>query len=138
MHSGTVPPVPDSLASLTREFLALDNFRKSNPAHKALETDSGNLVVYPDMLALLQFLFPSGTRSGPAMLASAKAYHSAAAGDFIGSMLKALDERKTIILDLSNANPTLVDFFSEKAAQAVYDHRMKLNVVHRRLRPALF
>ncbi len=77
----------------------------------------------PDDRAMLDFLLPkSSVGSGPSMLKKFSSYHDPAAGNFVEEILGFLEHGKTVILDLGNAPPELMEYFSVHLSTAVF-HR---------------
>ncbi|WP_010279949.1 ATP-binding protein [Paenibacillus senegalensis] len=64
--------------------------------------------------------------SGATKLIKYTQYHDSNANSAINKIISELKEGKTIILDLSNSNPLIVNFFSEKICEAVFSHQMDL------------
>ena len=54
------------------------------------------------------------------MIQSYTGYHDSDAGDFIEEIIVLLDAGKTVILDLSNASPELVKFFSLELTREIF------------------
>ena len=79
----------------------------------------GKEIFEKDDLIMLDFLFPK-SGSGPAMLSQYKIYHSEKAGDFVKEIIEALNDGKTIILDLGNANDSIRQYFSDLLSRAVF------------------
>jgi hypothetical protein len=118
------PPDPSSLSDLQREMEVLNKFRRENSASPLLTTSSGNPTFDPDDIALLEFLEPQPGRSGVTLIQPYRIYHDQTAGDFVGNILKHLDNGKTVILDLGNAHPILLTYFSEMLSKAVFSHQV--------------
>ena len=72
-----------------------------------------------DDLAILNFLSPA-TGAGPSTIQPYTSYHDPNAGDFIEDIKTLLDKGETVILDLSNANPELVKFFSLELTREIF------------------
>lgn len=121
---GTKPPVINSLDDLVSEFEKMAEFIRDNPGHSTLKsTGSGDPLFKPDDEAILNFLKPSAG-AGPAMIQRFRIYHDKNAGDFIREIIELLDRGKTVILDLSNANPEVMNYFSEELSAAVFMHQV--------------
>lgn len=121
-------PTVDSLDALVDELKIINTFRlipsQDNPKHKLLETSSRKPLFDPDDIALLDFLFPK-TGAGSVFIRPYQKYHDAKATDFSADILKYLDEGKTIILDLGNAEDTIRQYFSDLLSLAVFSHQEK-------------
>jgi hypothetical protein len=120
----TVPQPPNTLDNLVREMETIARFRRDNPGDPNLTTQSGNALFDPDDVALLEFLEPPPGRSGPAIIQPYRIYHHPQASDFVKEILKLLDEGKTVILDLGNAHPVLLEYFSDLLSKAVFSHQV--------------
>jgi len=121
---GQTPPRIDSLSRLVSEFERIADFIKDNPNHSALKSvGSGENLFRADDLAILNFLKPSAG-AGPAMIQRFRIYHDKNAGDFAKEIINLLDDGKTVILDLSNANPEVMNYFSEELSVAVFMHQV--------------
>ncbi len=51
-------------------------------------------------------------------------YHDRNAGDFVNEILQFLDSGETVILDLGNANPQLLNYFSDELSRAIFIHQV--------------
>jgi hypothetical protein len=120
----TVPEAPSTLDNLVREMETIARFRRNNPGNDNLTTQNGNPLFDPDDVALLDFLEPTPGRSGPAIIQPYRIYHHPQASDFVKEILKLLDEGKTVILDLGNAHPVLLEYFSDLLSKAVFSHQV--------------
>lgn len=128
----SVPKEPNSLSEIVEELRAfIDCYRNKNENQK---NAFGKEIFEKDDLSLLEFLFPRSGR-GPAMLSQFKIYHSAQAGDFIAEIIQYLEEGKTVILDLGNANDDIRKYFSDLLSKAVFreqeDHFLNNNLGNR-------
>jgi hypothetical protein len=119
-----VPPEPNSLASLQTELEVIHRFKKSNPNDPSLRsTGSGNPVFDQEDNALLEMLEPNTGRSGFSILLRYRTYHDQRAGDYNTAILKLLDEGKTVILDLGNADEILMNYFARQLSESVFYHQ---------------
>jgi hypothetical protein len=119
-----VPPHIDSLDKLVQEFERIADFIRDNPESPLLRSKgSGESLFDSDDKAILNFLKPS-VGAGPTMIQRFRIYHDANAGDFIKEIIKLLDEGKTVILDLSNADPEVANYFAEELSVAVFIHQV--------------
>lgn len=122
-----ITPTPEVLGTLTelvREFEVINRFRRENRNHPNLATGSGNPLFDPDDEALLEFLEPLPGRSGTSLIQPYRMYNDPSAGDFVKEVLKLLDSGQTVILDLGNAHPTLMSYFSDMLSKAVFAHQL--------------
>src|SRR5947209_3599691 len=58
------------------------------------------------------------------LLENYRKYHAPNAGDFVKEILVLLDAGETVILDLGNANPEVLTYFSGELSQAVFNHQV--------------
>ena len=120
IHGQTKPAPPASLASLQTELEKLIAFQRSSPnAAELKSTGSGSPILDADDLAILGFLSPTAG-AGATMIQPYASYHDPRAGDFIEEIKDLLNDGKTVILDLSNANPELVKFFSLELTREIF------------------
>ena len=120
VYGGSMPKEPSSLGALRTEFERLSDFQRANPNALELKSSgSGNPLLDPDDIAILNFLNPA-TGAGPSMIQPYTSYHDSKAGDFVEDIKSLLDNGATAILDLSNANPELVRFFSLELTRAIF------------------
>src|SRR6185312_9940560 len=119
-----VPSTPNSLATLQTELEVVHRFKKANPNDATLRsTGSGNPVFDQEDNALLEMLEPNPGRSGFGILLRYRTYHDPKAGDYTTAILKYLDEGKTVILDLGNADEILMSYFARQLSEAVFYHQ---------------
>ncbi|WNY25467.1 hypothetical protein MsAc7_10190 [Methanolapillus millepedarum] len=116
--------IPNTLDALVNELEKIAKFVHENESSSLLLSSSGNALFDSDDKAFLKFLRPSSSNSsGPSILRSYIKYHSPNAGDFINEILKSLDQGKTVILDLGNANKEIREYFSKILSSAVFSHQ---------------
>lgn len=118
-----VPNPPNNLDGLVRELEIVNRFRRSNPGSNNLNSGSGNPIFDLDDIALLDFLEPPYGRSGVTLIQPFRIYHDHNAGNFINDILQHLDNGKTVILDLGNANEEVMQYFSRELSTAVFQHQ---------------
>lgn len=119
-----VPQEPNSLSTLQTELEVIHRFKKANPNDPTLRsTGSGNPVFDQEDNALLEMLEPNTGRSGFSILLRYRTYHDQRAGDYVTSILKLLDEGKTVILDLGNADEILMNYFARQLSESVFYHQ---------------
>ena len=120
-----VPPSQlNTLDELVKELGVINRFRRAQPADQTLTTESGNILFDPDDIALLEFLEPQAGRSGTALIQPYRIYHDKQAGDFVREILENLDNGNTVILDLGNANPEVMSYFSSELSNAVFRYQV--------------
>ena len=126
VYGATTPPKIDSLQTLTGEFERIAEFiRGRDDNDPQLLSSSGNPLFEADDRALLDFLKPPAGRAGPAMIQAFRMYHDKDAGNFTQEILELLEEGQTVILDLGNANPEVMAYFSEDLSRAVLSHQVE-------------
>ena len=119
-----IPAPPNTLNQLVKELEVINRFRREAPNHPSLTTASGNPLFDPDDIALLEYLEPRPGRSGTTLIQPYRMYHDHSAGDFVNEILKHLDSGETVILDLGNANPEVMSYFTEELSSAVFKHQV--------------
>jgi len=119
-----VPPDPNTLNELVAEFEVMTRFQRDNPNDPNLLSARGNPIFDPDDRALLEFFEPPRGRSGTRLIQPYRMYHDPNAGDFVNAILAFLDSGYTVILDLGNANPELMSYFSDELSRAVFSHQV--------------
>ncbi len=76
--------------------------------------------------ALLGFLKPKFVvGSGPSIIKPYTKYHDPQAGNFITEIIALLEAGKTVILDLGNAPPELMEYFSIQLSTAVFHRQVE-------------
>lgn len=123
---GRGTPPPDSLASLCAELEALYRLYQQDSKHRLLQTASGNPLLEPDDLNLLQFLFPSAISSGTKVLSCCRYLHHKNAGDILAEIPALLDQSKMVVLDLSNGTPALIRYLTQQICSQVFHHQEEL------------
>jgi len=119
-----VPSAPNSLSTLQTELEVIHRFKKANPTDATLRsTGSGNPVFDQEDNALLEMLEPNPGRSGFSILLRYRTYHDQRAGDYTTNILQLLDQGRTVILDLGNADEILMNYFSRQLSEAVFYHQ---------------
>jgi len=119
-----IPPEPNTLDKLVSELEVINQFRRSKPKNKTLKSESsGDPIFDPDDFGLLDFFDPK-TGLGPAIIQPYRIYHDKNAGDFEKEILTYLDSGKTVILDLGNAHPQILQYFSDDLSIAVFNHQV--------------
>lgn len=120
-----VPSPPDNLDALEHELKVINEYRRLQSEGEELRSTSGKVLFDADDRALLDFFDPPPGRSGVSLLQKYKKYHHPDAGDFVREILRSLDAGETVILDLGNANPEVMKYFSDDLSLAVFHHQME-------------
>ncbi len=90
------------------------------------DNDSANLFDADDN-ALLNFLHPKGkTSSGPNILNYIRKYHDQNSGYFVNEIIKYISDGKTVILDLGNAVPEVMQYFSNYLSSAIFKRQVEI------------
>ena len=118
------PSEPNSLNALVRELETITLFKRENRSSALLSSGSGNPIFEQDDNAILEILEPQPGRSGIIILLPFRIYHDQNAGNYKDAIVKLIDEGKTVILDLGNANEEVVRYFSRQLSEAVFYHQM--------------
>ncbi len=120
-QSGSPPQISD-LDGLAHE---LELVAEANRAQPLSSSGSGKPLFDPEDEALLGMLKPVGTTStGPRLLQPFRKYHSEKAGDFVTEIIGEIDQGSTIILDLGNAAPELMSYFSAYLSREIFHHQV--------------
>lgn len=117
VYGDDIPEQPTNLEGIVREFKTFIEYYRAD--NKKLVDDKGKDVFTKEDLSILNFLLPESGK-GPVMLSKYKIYHSALAGDFLSEIMKFLEEGKTVILDLGNANDEIRQYFSDLLSREVF------------------
>lgn len=116
------PPQILGLDGLARE---LELVAEANRAQPLSSSGSGKRLFDPEDEALLGMLKPVGTTStGPRLLQPFTKYHSKKSGDFVTNIISEIDQGSTIILDLGNAAPELMSYFSAYLSREIFHHQV--------------
>lgn len=115
-------PEVDSLDNLVAEF---EKCAETNRTNK-LKSTSGNDLFDADDIAILGFLKPTGTSStGPGIIQDFRKYHDPKAGDFVNEIIALLDSGQTVVLDLGNAPPEVMEYFSSHLSKSIFSHQVE-------------
>jgi len=119
-NTSPIPSVPSNLAELLSE---LQFFARANRVTSLRSTSGGDLFDADDK-AILEFLDPPSGRAGATLIMPYRMYHDPHAGDFVTEIVKLLDDGKTVLLDLGNANEELMRYFSDMLTRAVLSNQV--------------
>ncbi len=124
IYGGSAPAKPNSLSSLVHEFEALAELIRSHPSHSTLiSSGSGTALFTADDQAILNFLKPA-VGAGTTMIQRFRIYHDPKAGEFIREIIDLLERGQTVILDLGNADPEVMKYFSEELSSGIFYHQV--------------
>jgi hypothetical protein len=114
------PPQINTLNDLVSEFERIAQFIHGRADNDPLLLSANNNPLFErDERALLEFLRPVAG-AGPAILQAYKKYHDKSAGDFTKEILDHLEHGLTVILDLGNADPEIMEYFSSDLSYAIF------------------
>lgn len=115
------------LNQLITEFETIARYIRLRTVDQNLlvSTGSNDPLFEQEEEALLNFLLPKGGGAGPSVIAPYRIYHDQNAGYSTNVILNLLDNGKTVILDLSNAHPSVLEYFSKKLAMAIFQHQQE-------------
>jgi len=115
-------PSIDTLDALATEF---ERAAEADRASK-LKSSSNKDLFDADDSAILGFLKPVSTVSaGPGIIQAFRKYHDPKAGNFVTEILELLDKGDTVILDLGNAPPEVMEYFSVLLSKAIFNHQVE-------------
>lgn len=120
------PPEIHSLVALETEMEKLSVFSRDDSDSELLKSSgkSGKPLIEEDEKALLGFLLPQSPGAvGPGMIASYRQYHDKSAEDTTTEILELIDKGKSVILDLSNAHPKILSYYSEDLSKNIFHHQ---------------
>jgi len=115
------PPV-NTLDALATEFeKAAEADRRAK-----LKSSSGKDLFDANDAAVLGFLRPASTVSaGPSIIQGFRKYHDPKAGDFVTEIMDLMDKGDTVIVDLGNAPPEVMEYFSVHLSKAIFNHQVE-------------
>lgn len=121
------PPKIKSLDDVVIEFEKLQDFINKTPDSDLLISSSGSKkpLFEVDERALLKFLNPGSYYSGTKVISPYRIYHDENAGNTNDEIIEFLEKGYTVILDLSNSQPNLVNHYSEDLTKAVFHHQVE-------------
>jgi hypothetical protein len=125
IYAGQVPGPPKALPALVAEFERTQDFIRANSGSPLLQSSSGSgrSLFESDEKALLEFLKPS-MGAGVPVIQPFRMYHDPEAGNFIQEVINLVDDGQTVILDLGNANPEVMSYFSEELSTELFKHQV--------------
>ncbi len=110
-------PKINSLDALATEFEKCAELDRTSK----LKSSSKNDLFDANDVAIFNFLRPVSTVStGPAILQPYRKYHDPNAGNFVEEIIDLLEKGRTVILDLGNAPPEVMEYFSVHLSTAVF------------------
>jgi hypothetical protein len=120
---GAAPQIT-SLNELQVEMEKVQDFARANSGSALLTSSgSGDPLFDSDDKALLEFLKPSAG-TGARMLQPFRGYHDPNAGNFVREVIDLVDSGHTVVLDLGNANPEVMNYFSQELSSEVFQHQV--------------
>lgn len=126
LYAPDTPKVIDSLKSLASEFRKIADFirdRRDDDPLLISKSSKKSLFDQGDR-ALLNFLNP-GVGAGPAMLHPFHSYHDMNAGNIFSQIMTSTNDGQTVILDLGNADPQIMVYYTEQLCWEVFKSQME-------------
>lgn len=115
-------PTVNTLDALESHLTKAAEVNRTNPLQSSTP---GKPLFDQDDIAMLNFLAPQSTAgAGPAVLGKYKKYHDPTAGNFVEEILELLSSGQTVIVDLGNAPPELLEYFSGHLTRAVFSNQV--------------
>lgn len=109
------------VSSLDQLVDVLSAFAVADRQQSLPSSTPGKALFDADDRALLGFLSPaSTTSSGAKIIQKYRRYHDKNAGNFVSEILDLLTQGRTVIIDLGNAPPELMEYFSKHLSLAVF------------------
>jgi DNA helicase HerA-like ATPase len=126
LYSPNPPPSIDSLKDLVSELKKIADFiRNKKDDDPVLISKSSKKSLFDQSdRALLTFLNP-GVGAGTSMLHPFYTYHDKNAGNIFSEIITSTNEGKTIILDLGNADPQIMVYYTEQLCLEVFKSQME-------------
>jgi hypothetical protein len=126
VYGANIPEIKD-MDDVALEF---ERLAEADRQEKLMSSSSSKANPKPlfdsDDDALLGFLKPKFTAgSGPSMIKPYMQYHDPEAGNFVTEIIQLLDKGRTVILDLGNAPPELMEYFSVHLSTAVFHRQVE-------------
>jgi DNA helicase HerA-like ATPase len=118
---------PRSINTLEELAHELELFTQQDRDGGRLRSTSGDNLFDSDDEALLGFLVPrSRSASGPRKIQRYRIYHDPNAANFVTEIIQSIDQGQTVILDLSNAHPEVMNYFSRWLSEEIFAHQVDL------------
>ena len=108
-----------SLDSMTQLYIKIAEYEQS---HDRLQNKEGAYYFDNDEEDMLKFLKPK-SGSGPSQIKQFKNLHSTHADNFEKEIIDYLEDGKTVILDLGNADDATRQFFSDRLSAVIFAHQ---------------
>jgi len=127
VYQPDTPPTLRSLDDVVSEFKKIADFIRNRPDNDPLlQSTSGSQrpIFEATERALLNFLRPS-SGAGVAIIYPFREYHDKNAGHIFRQIISSLSDGKTVILDLGNADPGVMEYYSEQLSWEVFKSQME-------------
>ncbi|WP_343649949.1 DUF87 domain-containing protein [Herbaspirillum sp.] len=118
IRSKVAPPLPADFDEMNEEIRVISIFALKYPNDPNLRTNRGE--VFDDEDRTIQRLLCQTNSVGPFFLRECQQFHSPHATDFVHTTLRALNEGKTVIIDLGSANERIMRYFSRVISMAIF------------------
>lgn len=124
IYKPDTPPQIKTLDDLVTEYKKIQEYLKRAEENDSLlrSSGSGDPLFDSEDRALINFLKPT-VGSGPRVIYPYRIYHDANAGNIFKEIIEEVDNGKTIILDLGNADPRVMTYYSEELSWEVFRHQ---------------
>ena len=121
-----LPSITD-LEDLVTEFENIIEYVRSKPVDdpSLCSTSGSKKPIFDEQDRLLFDFLKPNVGAGPKVLSPYRAYHNSKAGNIFNQIINFLDVGKTVILDLGNADPKIMRYYSEELSKEVFNHQMK-------------
>lgn len=112
------PSLPFNFSSMATEMRVIARFSLMYPNDPALNSN-GQFIFDGDERILVDFLCQS-VGMGTAVLRPTLQYHSPTATDFTRDILNALDQSKTVVINLGSANEQIIRYFAKSICLSIF------------------
>ena len=116
----------ENLDNLVNEYVKLAEYIRSPACNKDLliSAESKKPLFDEDDEALLGFLKPA-VGAGPKILSPFRPYHDISAKNVFEEIINFINEGKTVILDLGNVDPSIMQYYSEELSWDIFNSQMQ-------------
>lgn len=115
---------PRSLQEMVAEFDRVWTFvRGLNEDDDLIRSSRGNPLFTANDRAILNFLKPT-MGAGAKMIQAYRQFHDRQAGEFTREIIQFLENGQTVILDLGNANPLVLTYFSDDLSRSIFNNQV--------------
>lgn len=121
----TKPDSINDMDAFIHELDVLTKYLRDSPNTGLIRSRSSNEPLFQHVEeSLLGFLFPvQGT--GAPIISPHHKHHSIEGGNSIKEIIDSLDLGNTVILDLANSHPDMLQYYSRKLSESLFNHQQK-------------